>query len=73
MLRKAKNPYLNTLNEWDKKVGQTLVRIRKEMSAKHPDPKKIHNEYDKLILLVGEWNYLARECKLMEKKLRHKK
>ncbi len=73
MLRKAKNPYRRTLVAWDKKVGKTLSSLRKEMNAKHPNSKKIHKDYNNLILYVGEWNYLARECKLMEKKLHKKK
>jgi hypothetical protein len=69
MLRKTKNPYKKTLNSWDKKVGKTFSSLQKEMSSQHPNLKKIDEDYNKLILLLGEWNYLARECELMQKKL----
>jgi hypothetical protein len=72
MLRKTKNPYRKTLQAWDKKVGKTLSSLQKEMKGKHPQPAKIRKNYQQLVLLVGEWNYLARECQLMEKKLGRK-
>jgi hypothetical protein len=68
---KLPNPYHQAEKEWSQKATKTFNKLCANMKKSH-NLNIIRKDFHDLLLLLGEWNYVARECKSIDKKI-HKK
>lgn len=58
--------YKKALDTMQKKLAKSFSKLKLSIT-KHASVDKIKKESHELLLLLGEVNYLAKECKKMEK------
>jgi len=61
------NPYQKVLGEMEKKLNKSFQKMSKNMLKKTP-LKTMQKDMHELMLLLGETNYLAKECTRIKKK-----
>jgi len=66
--QKNKNPYLKTFNSMQHKLKKADETLKKDLKKKNINWKKVQADSNKLMLLLGECNYIAQECKHCKKK-----
>ena len=62
MRKKTATPYAKELFAMEKKLAKSFQKLKTDMKSKNPNLKKIIGDYNELMLLMGEANYIAREC-----------
>ena len=60
-------PYQKNLEEMEKKIAICFKKLSKDMLKDAPIDI-LRKECKELLLLLGEINYLAKECRMMKKK-----
>ncbi len=65
---KNRNPYWKTFNSMQHKLKKADELLRKDLNKKNINWKKVQADSNKLMLLLGECNYIAQECKHCKKK-----
>ncbi len=68
-MKKRKNPYNPQMNKLEKEVSKTIKKLNADLKHKK-SVKYIEEDYNKLIFLLGECNYLAKEFHLFQKKIK---
>lgn len=71
MKRKAKtkiNPYLKVFAQMERKLEKAYKKMREHM-LKNASLEILQKDTHELMLLLGETNYLAKECKKFESKI----
>jgi len=61
------NPYQKVLNDMEKKISISYKKLSKNMFKNAP-LKTLQKDINELMLLLGEANYLAKECKQIKRK-----
>jgi len=61
-----KNPYQKVLIDMEKKLSESFKSLSEDMQ-KSSDIKIIQKDVHELMMLLGEANYLAKECKRIKK------
>ena len=68
MTKKSKlDPYQKMLKDMEKKLSSSYKKLSSNM-LKNAPLKTLQKDAHELMLLLGETNYLAKECKRMKKK-----
>lgn len=63
----AKNPYDKVIKEMKKKISASYKKFTQNISKKAP-LKTLQKDSAELMMLLGEVNYLVKECERMHKK-----
>lgn len=63
------NPYTKKYHEMEKKLQQTYQKLDKDFQKNAPI-SILTKDTQELMMLLGECNYIARECHLFEKKIK---
>lgn len=71
-LKKQHNPYLKTLKTMEKKLNHSFKKLNSDIK-KGANYKTIQKDNTELLLLLGECNYIARECHFFDKKIKKQK
>ena len=64
----SKNPYWKKFNSMQHKVKRANEILKKDLKKKNVDWKKVQADSNRLMLLLGECNYITQECKHCKKK-----
>ena len=72
MKRRKRSPYQNPLEDVAYRIKNSYKKLEKNVYKKVP-LKIIKKDSDDLMLLLGELNFLAKECKETEKPKRRTK
>jgi hypothetical protein len=60
-------PYQKALFNMEKKLSKSFSKLSKDM-RKNANLKILNNDTNELMMLLGETQYLTKECKRMRKK-----
>ena len=66
--KKSKNPYWKTFESMQNELKKANDVLKKDLKRKNINWKKVQKDSNKLMLLLGECNYIAQECKHCKKK-----
>jgi hypothetical protein len=59
------NPYAKMYSQMEKKLAKCYENLRQDM-LKHASLETLKNDTHELMLLLGETNYLAKECRKLQ-------